>query len=83
MANAPELQAHWLAASRTACLRRNGRDFRDALARIPMHPHHFDRGRMRARSEAANAGALQALVHRRFAADQRRDLRVAVDENRS
>lgn len=79
-AAAPELSAHWLAACRTACLRRERCAFLDAVARIPDDADLFDVGLLRARSEAACADALQALVHERFVADQRTGLRMTSDE---
>lgn len=80
VAATPEWQAHWLAACRAACLRRDRRAFADAVARIPGHAALFDSAALQVLSEAAYGDALQNLVHDRFMDDQRHDLRVAEGE---
>lgn len=77
---APEWRAHWPAAWRAVCLRRDRRAFLGAVARVHAHVDLFYVALLRVRLEAAYAEALQALIHERFPADQRRDLRVASDE---
>lgn len=79
-AAAPEWQAEWLAVARSACLRRCRRDFADAVARAPAYAHLFGSSQLRIVSDAAFADSLQGLLHGRFAADQRHDLRVAADD---
>lgn len=67
----PEWQAHWLAAVRTACLQCCRGDFRDAVARVPEYAHLFDSDAVRVRFGSAFVDSLPAMVHGRFAADQR------------
>lgn len=77
---APEWEAHWISAARTACLRRDRPTLADALARVPSHAHLFDTVAMHIISGAAYVHTLQTLVHGRFVADQRRDPRVATND---